>query len=344
VLAWYRLNGRKDLPWQENPTPYRVWVSEIMLQQTQVSTVIPYYQRFMDSFPTVHALASAGVDEVLHHWSGLGYYARARNLHKTAKLVVDEHGGEFPQELGQVTGLPGIGRSTAGAILALSRNEPHPILDGNVKRVLARVYAVEGWPGRTAVARELWAHAERNTPTESAAAYTQAMMDLGATLCTRTRPACDCCPLSGDCAAHAAGRETAYPGKKPGKDRPRKSIHVVVARRNGSVYLERRPASGIWGGLYSFPELDSTDGVVDWCERVLRFTPSGITELEILSHSFTHFDLDIQPIEVAVPTNPGRLADGDDRLWYEVTSPPPVGISAPVKSLLHLVFDRQVGE
>jgi A/G-specific adenine glycosylase len=344
VLAWYRINGRKNLPWQVDPTPYRVWVSEIMLQQTQVTTVIPYYERFMSSFPMVLELASADVDDVLHHWSGLGYYARARNLHKAAKLIVDEHGGEFPLEIGQLTDLPGIGRSTAGAILALSRNERHPILDGNVKRVLARYYAVDGWPGKTAVARELWDHAERNTPADDVAAYTQAMMDLGATICARTRPACDSCPLNSDCAAHAAGNETSYPGKKPAKVRPRRSTHMVVARQNGSVYLERRPPAGLWGGLYSFPELESADDVVEWCERLFRSRPKHVRLLESLSHSFTHFELDIHPIEVVVPSGSRGVADDDGKLWYEVSSPPSVGISAPVKSLLHLVFDRQVSQ
>lgn len=344
VLAWFELSGRKDLPWQVDPTPYRVWVSEIMLQQTQVATVIPYYERFMASFPDVRALADAEVDEVLHHWSGLGYYARARNLHKAAKLVACEHGGEFPGHIDSVMALPGIGRSTAGAILSLARNERHPILDGNVKRVLARYYAVGGWPGKTAVASKLWAFAEQNTPKHKVAAYTQAIMDLGATVCRRTRPSCELCPLVDECAAHAAGKESAYPGKKPKKEKPRRTTHMILVRQNGSVYLERRPAAGLWGGLYSFPELQSADEIIGWCEREFDARPVHVQLLDTLSHSFTHFDLDIQPIEVTVPSKPDRAADGDDKLWYEISSPPSVGISAPVKSLLHLVFDRKVGE
>ncbi len=344
VLAWFELAGRKDLPWQVDPTPYRVWVSEIMLQQTQVATVIPYYERFMASFPDVRALADADVDEVLHHWSGLGYYARARNLHKAAKLVAGEHGGEFPGHIDSVMALPGIGRSTAGAILSLARNERHPILDGNVKRVLARYYAVAGWPGKTPVASKLWAFAEQNTPKHNVAAYSQAMMDLGATVCTRARPSCELCPLVDECAAHAAGEENAYPGKKPKKEKPRRTTHMLLVRQNGSVYLERRPSAGIWGGLFSFPELQSADDVVAWCQREFQASPVRVQLLDPLSHSFTHFDLDIQPIAVIVPSEPERAADSDDKLWYEIASPPSVGISAPVKSLLHLVFDRQMGE
>jgi len=339
VLEWSDRNGRKDLPWQKDPTPYRVWVSEIMLQQTQVNTVVPYYERFMASFPDVETLAASGVDDVLHHWSGLGYYARARNLHKAAEILVSEYAGTFPDDIDDVTGLPGIGRSTAGAVLSLSRNQRHPILDGNVKRVLARFYAVEGWPGQLKVARKLWAYAEQNTPGDNVAAYTQAMMDLGATVCTRTRPNCTLCPLSNDCAAHAAGCETEFPGKKPRKKKPRRSTHMILVRRDDALYLEKRPPSGIWGGLYSFPELDSADQALDWCRQNLNTDTVAVESLQMLSHSFTHFDLDIHPIAVRVTCDPG-VAGESDAIWYRPDTPQQVGIAAPVQQLIsNIGFD-----
>ena len=332
VLRWFDHHGRKDLPWQVNPTPYRVWVSEIMLQQTQVTTVVPYYERFMASFPDIHVLAAASIDDVLHHWSGLGYYARARNLHSAAKRLHDDHGGVFPAGLEDVMALPGIGRSTAGAILALSRGERHPILDGNVKRVLARYYAVEGWPGRTAIASQLWEYAENNTPAERVAEYTQAMMDLGATVCTRSSPDCDLCPLQEKCAAHALGRQADFPGRKPKKKKPKRSTHMILVRQNGSVYLERRPAAGIWGGLYSFPELESAEQLGDWCHRVFNAKPANVKPGEVLSHSFTHFDLDIYPLQVEL--TPATAADTGDTLWYSPESPQQVGLAAPVRVLI----------
>ncbi|MDH4072309.1 MAG: A/G-specific adenine glycosylase [Gammaproteobacteria bacterium] len=332
VLAWFDRHGRRDLPWQREPTPYRVWVSEIMLQQTQVTTVIPYYERFMAAFPDVVSLADAPVDDVLHLWSGLGYYARARNLHAAATVIRDDHGGEFPVDFESLVALPGVGRSTAGAILALSLSARLPILDGNVKRVLARHYAVPGWPGMTAVARLLWEHAERNTPEKRVADYTQAMMDLGATVCTRTQPGCDACPLAASCIAHAGGSETDYPGRRAKKEKPRKTTHMLIVRRGTAVYLERRPASGIWGGLYSLPEIGSVDALAGWCERKLSSAPVHVETGDMLSHSFTHFDLDIHPIAVRID----GVADhaGCDGIWYEPGSPPAVGIAAPVSKLI----------
>ena len=338
VVYWFEKHGRKELPWQEDPTPYRVWISEIMLQQTQVATVIPYYLHFMESFPDVEALAAAELDDVLHHWSGLGYYARARNLHKTAIILRDGHNGDFPQTVDGVEALPGIGRSTAGAILALSRGQRHPILDGNVKRVLARYFVVEGWPGKPRVARKLWDLAEENTPSDNVAAYTQAMMDLGATVCKRTRPDCDDCPLSNGCKAHAMGRETRYPGKKPKKEKPRRSTHMILIRREESIYLERRPPAGIWGGLYSFPELRSVSDVARWCEQVFGSAPNRISERKVLSHSFTHFDLDIYPVEVDVDVS--QVSDFDQALWYAPRSPQQVGLAAPVQALIDQLASR----
>jgi A/G-specific adenine glycosylase len=326
ILAWYQRHGRKDLPWQRDCSPYRVWVSEVMLQQTQVATVIPYYQRFMSSFPDIAALAEADLDEVLHHWSGLGYYARARNLHKAARIIHDEFGGEFPGSFDEVLTLPGIGRSTAGAILSLAHGERHPILDGNVKRVLARHYAIAGWPGKTNVAKSLWARAEQETPTEKVAEYTQAMMDLGATVCTRTKPSCPDCPVSVDCQAYAAGTQADFPGKRKKSEKPRRQTHMIVVRCDDTLYLERRPAAGIWGGLYSFPELESAAEIDDWCERKLGRDPLAVENLDILSHSFTHFDLDIHPIAVQVNKVPSAISEDGLGLWYAPHDPQQIGI------------------
>ena len=334
ILAWFAENGRKDLPWQRNPTAYRVWVSEIMLQQTQVATVIPYYERFMQSFGDIRSLAAADTDAVLHYWSGLGYYARARNLHEAARIVRDRFAGEFPADFADVVALPGIGRSTAGAILALSRGERYAILDGNVKRVLARFYAIPGWPGTTSVANMLWEKAELHTPSESVASYTQAIMDLGATICTRTKPRCDNCPLAADCAAHAAGTETGFPGKRAKANRPRRRTHMLLVHCDNTVYLERRPASGIWGGLWSLPELDSAAGIADWCASKFNTGPERVENWEVLSHSFTHFELDIQPIAVLVRRPATMVADDADSTWYEAGSSRQLGIAAPVAQLL----------
>jgi A/G-specific adenine glycosylase len=334
ILEWFGSHGRKNLPWQREPTPYCVWVSEIMLQQTQVATVIPYFQRFMASFPDAISLANAGIDEVLHHWSGLGYYARARNLHKAAILIRDEYGGEFPEAFDDVVNLPGIGRSTAGAILALSRGDRHPILDGNVKRVLTRYHAIDGWPGKTAVSRQLWDCAEQHTPNEHLAAYTQAMMDLGATICTRTKPRCGECPLASDCLAHASGRETDFPGRRERRGKPLRTTQMILVYTDQSVFLERRPPSGIWGGLWSFPEIDPKEDVRSWCENALNTSPLDTRHWTTVRHSFSHYDLDIEPIAVRVDKLSSTVADSDDHIWYELDSPRQIGIAAPVAGLI----------
>jgi A/G-specific adenine glycosylase len=334
VLAWYDQHGRKDLPWQHRPDAYRVWVSEIMLQQTQVQTVIPYYERFMQSFPDVGSLANASLDTVLHHWSGLGYYARARNLHRAAELIRDDHAGEFPDSFDRVAGLPGIGRSTAGAILSLAFGQRHSILDGNVKRVLARHAAIDGWPGKTPVANALWHIADQHTPSKRVAAYTQAIMDLGATVCVRSNAACLDCPLSSDCRAFALGEVDTYPGRKPNKDKPCKQTTMLLAVHNDSVYLERRPAAGIWGGLWSLPELPDNK-VDDWCDRVLNVAPGQVESWRQLRHSFSHYDLDIQPIVVRVETSSSKVADNSDATWHQLDGPPPGGIAAPVMKLIN---------
>jgi A/G-specific adenine glycosylase len=333
LLAWFDEHGRKDLPWQQRKDPYPIWVSEIMLQQTQVLTVVPYFERFMASFPSIEALAAAGQDAVLHHWSGLGYYARARNLHRAAAVIVAEHDGRFPDDIDAVTALPGIGRSTAGAILSLAQDQRHPILDGNVKRVLSRHAAVGGWPGKTTVAKQLWHLAEQNTPADRVAEYTQAIMDLGATLCTRSNPQCERCPVIDDCKAHAAGTVAEYPGRKPKKDKPLRNTTLLIASTAQSVYLERRPEAGIWGGLWSLPELDGRS-VESWCREELDATAETAEPLDLLRHSFSHYDLDIQPILVRVDAPLSKVADSDSTTWYRLGDPPPGGIAAPVQKLI----------
>jgi A/G-specific adenine glycosylase len=332
VLAWYDEHGRKDLPWQHDRSGYRVWISEVMLQQTQVQTVIPYFERFVQSFPDATSLANAATDDVLQHWSGLGYYARARNLHRAATIIRDDHGGEFPQAFEDVLALPGIGRSTAGAILALAFGQRHPILDGNVKRVLARHAAIDGWPGVASVGKQLWELADELTPQARVDAYTQAMMDIGATVCTRSRPACTECPVSEDCHGLATGEPERFPGRKPRRERPLRTTTMVLAVADGAVYLERRPASGIWGGLWSLPEVGDVDA---WCSERLNMASVDAEAWDSLRHSFSHYDLDITPIVVRVDAVSSRVADDADSTWHRLGAAPPGGIAAPVSKLIN---------
>ena len=317
LLAWFDRHGRHDLPWQRDPTPYRVWVSEIMLQQTRVTAVIPYFERFTARFPDVDALAAAELDEVLGLWSGLGYYARGRNLHAAARAVCANHGGRFPDTFEELLALPGIGRSTAGAILALAFGQRYPILDGNAKRVLARYHAVAGWPGEPATGDRLWAFAERHTPRRRVADYTQAIMDLGATLCTRTRPTCLLCPLADGCRAHALGDPTGFPAPRPKRDYPtREKLLVVMRDAGGRVLVERRPPTGIWGGLWSFPEasadLDFENAAAAVAAaRCLRLRPGRVHALAPVEHGFTHFRLRATPVVVSVEPLPDRVADAE---------------------------------
>ena len=335
VLHWFDQHGRKDLPWQQEINPYRVWVSEIMLQQTQVKTVIPYFQRFAEAFPTVEALSEAKEDEVLHLWTGLGYYARARNLHKAAKLVCGEFDGEFPAEIEPLCELPGVGRSTAGAIRSIAFGLPAAILDGNVKRVLARFGAIPGWPGQSAVLKQLWQIAENYTPEKRVADYSQAMMDLGATLCTRTSPACERCPLARDCQALKRGEQLNYPGKKPRKTLPVKATtFLMIIAKNGDILLERRPNSGIWGGLWCFPEISSTTEADNWCLDQWGLTTSQGQEWESFRHTFSHYHLDIQPLQLNLTSTPESVMEAGQQLWYNRRRPPQVGLAAPVASLL----------
>ncbi len=329
LLDWHARHGRHDLPWQRQRSAYRVWVSEVMLQQTQVAAVIPYFERFMQRFPDVQALADAPQDDVLHHWAGLGYYARARNLQRAAQQVRDLHRGEFPRTFDAVAALPGVGRSTAGAILALSCDQSHPILDGNVRRVLARVFAVPGRTGERALENRLWQLAAQHTPQREVARYTQAVMDLGATVCTPRRPACPRCPLQQRCAAHAMGREQDFPApRRKAVRRQREAWMLFTEDAHGAVRLHRRPEAGIWGGLWSPPQYDSRDAV-------LAELPAGVEPREgpPLLHGFTHFDLLIHPLW-ARATRPAGAPEDPGTLWYNAALPARIGLPAPVAELL----------
>jgi A/G-specific adenine glycosylase len=335
VLDWFDHHGRTDLPWQHDTQPYRVWVSEIMLQQTQVKAVIPYFERFMATFPDVRSLAQAPEDEVLHLWTGLGYYARARNLHKAAKQVINELDGQFPSTLDGLCELPGIGRSTAGAIVSIAFGQRASILDGNVKRVLARYHRVEGWPGQSAVHQRLWEIAEQTTPDERCADYTQAMMDLGATLCTRSSPACERCPLRADCQALAHGDQSSYPGKKPRKVLPVKKTCFLIARSaSGDIWLEKRPGSGIWGGLWCFPEIEAPASGSQHCLNLWGLEPTNENAWEEFRHTFSHYHLDITPLVVELGATPLAVMEASRHLWYNVRQPPQIGLAAPVAALL----------
>jgi A/G-specific adenine glycosylase len=339
LLTWHAKEGRHDLPWQQDVGAYRVWVSEIMLQQTQVATVIPYFERFMQRFPDVRTLANAPADEVLHLWTGLGYYARARNLHRAAQVVRDEFSGTFPSDIEAVMALPGIGRSTAGAILAISAGHRHPILDGNVKRVLARYYAVDGAPDENATLEKLWRLADDNTPAKNVAVYTQAIMDLGATVCTRARPRCDVCPIASDCRARIEGRQGELPAAKRKRAvRRRKHAVMLVARRATQVLLVQRPPSGIWGGLWCLPEFDHREAAEQYAATTLASAKLAHVPLPDIAHSFTHFDLVITPV-VASCRGEAGVGDGST-LWYDLARPARVGLPAPIKTLLGTLLER----
>jgi A/G-specific adenine glycosylase len=341
LLAWFDRHGRHDLPWQRDPTPYSVWVSEIMLQQTQVATVVRYYERFMRAFPDVRSLAAAELDRVLALWAGLGYYARARNLHRAARVVIERYGGSIPEAFDELVSLPGIGRSTAGAVLSLSSGQRWPILDGNAKRVLARYYGIDGWPGDAAVQSELWHAAERETPRARVAAYTQAIMDLGATLCTRVRPACTVCPLATTCRACRDGMQALYPAPRPKRARPLRRAAMLVARDpEGRVLLERRAENGVWGGLYGLPELGERDSPSDWCRRVLGIRVAAERRLPAIEHAFTHFDLVLEPVLAELADRPSAVMDRPAVVWYNPCDALDVGVPAPIATLLASLVER----
>ncbi len=343
LLDWFDLHGRKDLPWQHPVTPYRVWISEIMLQQTRVQTVIPFFNRFMQAFPDIRILARADEDAVLHQWTGLGYYARARNLHEAARIVASRHGGRLPLEIEALISLPGIGRSTAGAIVSICANRPAPILDGNVKRVLCRYFAVDGWPGATATARRLWEIAEQLTPSRRVADYTQAIMDLGATCCTRSSPDCPACPLSDDCIARKEQRIETLPERKPKKRLPVRSTTMLICENPaGQWLLLKRPPAGLWGGLWGFPEGEDMHGILD----ELAIPATAITSRENLPpfrHSFTHFHLEIDPVHVTLHRTPDTLREPRSR-WISPADTGTIGLTAPVTRLIRLFSPEQTGK
>ena len=334
VLTWYDHHGRKDLPWQKNQDPYRIWISEIMLQQTRVETVIPYYEKFMQRFPTVKKLAAAPIDEVLHHWTGLGYYARARNLHKAAQQLCENNRGTFPTNIDEVISLPGVGRSTAAAILALSFQQSHAILDGNVKRVLTRYFAVEGWPGLPAIEQQLWQHAASILPKNRIAEYTQAMMDLGATLCTRTNPQCVMCPIQKTCEANRQQRQHELPTPKPSKKLPQKEVlAAILQEKNGAVWLEKRPPVGIWGGLYSFPEFSDMASMRAWLNKMWKLNDSNAKKLPSITHTFSHYRLLMHPSLIELSKKPIGVMEDDLGVWYKASTQK-IGLAAPVLKTL----------
>ncbi len=342
LLRWFDRHGRKHLPWQQQRSPYRVWVSEIMLQQTQVTTVIPYFERFMTRFPDVASLARAAEDEVLHHWTGLGYYARARNLHKAAEIIQRDLGGVFPTTVEGLSQLPGIGRSTAGAIVALAMQQRAVILDGNVKRVLTRHRCIEGWPDQPRVQQQLWALADNLTPTRRCDDYTQAIMDLGATLCSRSRPTCALCPVQQDCQASLSGRVDQFPNRKPRKALPEKAVTMVLLRDpDGRVLLEKRPPQGIWGGLWSLPELAAEAEPARWLTSLGFDRECGRETWQTLRHSFTHFHLDITPLLLSLQHSHPMVMEPNRWHWYDPWQPTALGLAAPVKSLLEKLRDHQ---
>jgi A/G-specific adenine glycosylase len=331
LVRWQARHGRHGLPWQRTRDPYRVWLSEVMLQQTQVATVVPYYRRFLARFPGVRALAKAELDDVLRLWSGLGYYTRARNLHAAARAVVEWHGGRFPRSRDALESLPGLGRSTAAAIAVFAFGAREAILDGNVKRVLARHFAVRGFPGDPRVAKRLWGLAEAELPARNVEAYTQGLMDLGAGICTRKRPACGECPVSGTCKAYARGKAEAYPQPRPRKAKPVRKTSMLLLQREGEVLLEKRPPTGIWGGLWCFPEIEPSGDL------------SG-KNLPVLRHEFTHFTLDITPVLRVVQSASARAAE-PGQIWLPVEEAIGAAVPAPVRRLLvALDSGRLLGE
>jgi len=335
LLDWFDLNGRHDLPWQHPRTPYRVWLSEIMLQQTQVRTAAPYFERFVTALPDLAALAAAPLDDVLALWSGLGYYARARNLHAAARLCVEHHDGELPRAIEALIALPGIGRSTAAAIAAQAWGDRHAILDGNVKRVLARYHGVRGWPGTPAVEKSLWTLAESHLPQARLADYTQAQMDLGATVCTRGEPACPRCPLRADCIARTERRTAELPTPRPGKAIPQRHAVVLwLQDGQGRVLLQRRPPAGIWASLWTLPQADDLAGARDWFEHRLRGDFERGETLPPVAHAFSHYKLELQPRRWHGVALRDAVGDNDGLRWVEPAALATLGIPAPIRRLL----------
>ncbi|MES2219240.1 MAG: A/G-specific adenine glycosylase [Pseudomonadota bacterium] len=346
VLYWYDWHGRKSLPWQQQKNPYRVWLSEVMLQQTQVTTVIPYFERFIATFPDLQSLALAPEESVLHLWTGLGYYTRARNLHKAARIIHDSLNHNFPDNLEDLQKLPGIGRSTAGAILAIAFEKKAAILDGNVKRFLTRLHGITAWPGEKSVSEELWRLAEMYTPDHRIADYTQAVMDIGATLCVRGQPRCGDCPFEKNCGARQLGLEKQLPQKKPSKVLPVRTVTLLVMHDGSQVLLEKRPATGVWGSLWSLPEISglaTAEEIRVACRQRYGQTLAEVTLAKSFRHTFSHFHLDILPAMITVRVSKRKIMAAEEKIWYNLQQPAALGMPAPIKNLLQkLTEDKQL--
>jgi A/G-specific adenine glycosylase len=332
LIDWQRLHGRHDLPWQQGRDPYRIWLSEIMLQQTQVSTVVAYYARFLARFPTLAALAAAPVESVMECWSGLGYYARARNLHACAQLIVEKHGGEFPHDPAAIAHLPGIGRSTANAIAVFCFSAREPILDGNVKRLLCRARGIAGFPGAAAVENRLWQDAAALLPNRDVATYIQAQMDMGATICTRGKPRCNLCPVADLCSARRENRVAELPSPRPKKTLPERSVTLLVLRTGKHVLLEMRPPAGIWGGLLSLPELPPGANVDDYCRQQLGVEIGAVSPAPTFTHTFTHFRLQIQPLVCTAAARPQAAEPRLRRIGMDELAA--AALPAPIRKIL----------
>ena len=334
LLKWFNAHGRHDLPWKKQPTPYYVWVSEIMLQQTQVATVIPYFDRFIQAFPTVHALANTDIDTVLSHWSGLGYYARGRNLHRAAKIICQQHDGKIPPDKEKILALPGIGKSTAHAIMAIAFKQRYAILESNVKRVLSRFYAISGDPKQTITLKKLWQLAQDNTPAKNVDAYTQAIMDLGATICKKSKPKCTICPIAYACIAKKQQAQHQYPTATAKKSRPlRKTIFMILQKKSGEILLQKRPPSGVWGGLWSFPECPHDSDIQHYLSATIGTNATITKKMPLIKHTLTHFTLQIAPVRLIVK-NYSQIADIQDQQWHLLENALKLGLPTPVKNLL----------
>jgi A/G-specific adenine glycosylase len=341
LLSWYEKHGRHDFPWQQKRSLYRIWLAENMLQQTQVATVIPYYQRFLESFPDLSDLISASLDDVLVLWAGLGYYTRARNLHKAAQVIAREHHGCFPEQYEEVLALPGIGRSTAGAILAQALDQRYVILDGNVKRVLCRYFAIEGWPGKREVENTLWLKAEACTPHERPADYTQAIMDMGAIVCSRGVPACTVCPLQQGCQALNTGQVIKFPTPRPRKPLPVKATRMLLLTNGcGEILLEKRPPSGIWGGLWSLPEMELEQDIGAFCKSRWGYRTDSTEDIPGLRHTFSHYHLDITPCKVAVRDSETEVREPGLQQWCGINGIESLALASPVAGLIQQHFAK----
>ncbi len=341
VIGWQRRHGRHDLPWQNTRDVYRIWLSEVMLQQTQVAAVIPYYRRFLRRFPRLKALAAAPLDDVLAVWSGLGYYARARNLHRAAQRIVTEHRGRFPRSFEAVLALPGVGRSTAAAICVFAFGDRHAILDGNVKRLMARCYGIAGYPGDAKTTARLWRRTEQLLPLRNVETYSQGLMDLGAAICVRGKPRCEVCPVAPDCVARRRGTIGRLPAPRPRKSLRQRRTHMLVLLHAGQVLLEKRAASGVWGGLWSLPEVASGTDIAALCAQRYGAQIATHAKLPTVAHGFTHFRLDIEPHCLGVARVAPRAAAPGAR-WLPLEDALSAAIPAPVRRILAALADSRI--